>query len=155
MANRIVVGYDGSGAAKAALEAAVDIAKSMPDAEVVIACGHDRTPGYLGYNDRPIWEEAIRLDEVWEHMEAKIQADLEEAANKVREAGVKASAACGRGRPAGVVAIVARDTDARMIVVGTRGSGGSEETTVLGSTTTELLHTAHVPVLVVPQRTAG
>ena len=150
MANTIVVGYDGSGAAKAALAEAVDIAKSMPGAEVVIACGHDRTPGYLGYDDQPLWKEAIRLDEVWEHMETKIQEDLEEAAKTVREAGVEAAAACSRGRPASVVVNIARDADARMIVVGTRGSGKSEETTVLGSTTTELLHTAHVPVLVVP-----
>jgi nucleotide-binding universal stress UspA family protein len=150
MANTIVVGYDGSGAAKAALAEAVDMAKSMRDAQVVIACGHDRTPGYLGYDDQPLWKEAIRLDEVWEHMEIKIQEDLEEAAKTVREAGVKASTACSRGRPANVVINIARDADARMIVVGTRGSGKSEETTVLGSTTTELLHTAHIPVLVVP-----
>jgi nucleotide-binding universal stress UspA family protein len=150
MANTIVVGYDGSSAAKAALAEAVDMAKSMRDAQVVIACGHDRTPGYLGYDDQPLWKEAIRLDEVWEHMEIKIQEDLEEAAKTVREAGVKASTACSRGRPAGVVVKIARDADARMIVVGTRGSGKGEETTVLGSTTTELLHTAHIPVLVVP-----
>lgn len=150
MANTIVVGYDGSASAKKALAEAVDIARVIPDAEVVIACGHDRTPGYLGYDDQPLWKQAVRLDEVWERMEEKIQEDLEEAAQAVREAGVKASAACGRGRPAAVVVNVARDTGARLIVVGTRGSGKSEETTVLGSTTTELLHTADIPVMVVP-----
>ena len=37
-----------------------------------------------------------------------------------------------------------------MIIVGARGAGTTEESTTLGSTTTELLHTSRVPVLVVP-----
>ena len=150
MANTIVVGYDGSRAAKAALAEAIDLAKSMDDGEVVITCGHDRHPGYLGYNDEPLWKSALELDKIWSNMETKIQEDLEEAAKTVDSAGVKSATACGRGRPAAIVVNVARETGARLIVVGARGAGKSEETTVLGSTTTELLHTSHVPVLVVP-----
>jgi nucleotide-binding universal stress UspA family protein len=84
-------------------------------------------------------------------MEGRIVADLEDAAATVRDAGLKSATACNRGKPATIVMAVARDTGARMIVVGARGAGaGEEQTTVLGSTTTELLHAAHVPVLVVP-----
>lgn len=148
MANAIVVGYDGSKAAKAALSEAIEIAKGLPDAEIVITCGHDRTPGWLGYE--PLWKAAMEQEKLWDEMEAKIVSDLEEAAKTVREAGLTAASACSRGRPAAIVAGVAREVDARMIVVGARGAGAGEDTTVLGSTTTELLHTAGVPVLVIP-----
>jgi nucleotide-binding universal stress UspA family protein len=148
MANTIVVGFDGSVAAKAALTQAIDLAKDLPEAEIVIACGHDRTPGWLGYE--PLWKAAMEMEKLWDEMESRIAQDLEEAAESVRAAGVKAATACSRGNPAALVVGVARETGARLIVVGARGAGAQEETTVLGSTTTELLHTAHVPVLVVP-----
>ena len=150
MTYTIVVGYDGSAAARKALSQAIELAGTTPDAEIVVACGQDRRPGYLGYDDQPLWKEALELDKLWESMEAKINADLEEAVKTVQDAGIKASAACGRGRPAAILNNVTRDTGARLVVVGTHGSGREEETTVLGSTTTELLHTTHVPVLVVP-----
>jgi len=148
MANTIVVGYDGSSTAKAALAQAIDLAKDMPDAEIMITCGHDRTPGWLGYE--PMWKAAMEMEKLWDEMETKIAADLEEAAGTVRAAGLKAATAWSRGKPAAIVVGVARDVGARMIVVGARGAGAGDETTVLGSTTTELLHTALIPVLVVP-----
>jgi len=123
MANTIVVGYDGSRAAKAALAEAIDLAKSMDDGEVVITCGHDRHPGYLGYNHEPLWKSALELDKIWSNMETKIQEDLEEAAKTVDSAGVKSATACGRGRPAAIVVNIARETGARLIVVGARGAG--------------------------------
>ncbi len=150
MAYTIVVGYDGSEPAKKALAAAIEFAKTTPDAEIVVVCGQDRRPGYFYYDDQPLWKEAIKLDQMWEHMEAKIEEDLQEAVKVVQDADVKATAACGRGRPSSIVLNVARETGARLIVVGTHGSGKDEETTVMGSTTTELLHQTHVPVLVVP-----
>lgn len=148
MANTIVVGYDGSGTAKAALTQAIDLAKDMPDAEIVITCGHDRTPGWLGYE--PMWKAAMEMEKLWDEMEEKIVADLEVAAETVRAAGLQAATACSRGNPAAIVVGVAKETGARMIVVGARGAGTTEESTTLGSTTTELLHTSQVPVLVVP-----
>ena len=151
MAYTIVVGYDGSKPAKKALTEAIELAKVVPDAEVVVACGQDRRPGYFYYDDQPLWKEAIKLDEMWDRMETKIQEDLEEAVKVVQEAGVRASAACGRGRPSSILVSVARDAGAKLIVVGTHGSGKDEETTVMGSTTTELLHATEVPVLVVPR----
>jgi len=148
MANTIVVGFEVSVDAKAALTQAIGLAKDLPDAEIVIACGHDRTPGWLGYE--PLWKAAMEMEKLWDEMESRIAQDLEEAAESVRAAGVKAATACSRGNPAAIVVGVARETGARLIVVGARGAGAQDETTVLGSTTTELLHTAHVPVLVVP-----
>lgn len=148
MANTIVVGYDGSLAAKEALKQAIDLAKDMPDAEIIVACGHDRTPGWLGYE--PLWKAAIEMERLWDEMEERIVSDLEAAADTVRAAGLRGGAACSRGRPATIVANVARETGARLIVVGARGAGTDEDATVLGSTTTELLHSAPVPVLVCP-----
>jgi nucleotide-binding universal stress UspA family protein len=150
MTDTIVVGYDGSAAAKGALAEAIALAGLMPDGEVVIACGQDRKPGYLGYSDEPLWKEALELNKLWEQMESRIQQDLEEAVETVRDAGIPASSVCGQGRPANILKDVAHDVTARLIVVSTHGSGKDEETTVLGSTTTELLHITNVPVLVVP-----
>ena len=150
MANTFVVGYDGSNAAKEALNAAIGLAESRQGSKIIITCGHDRRPGWLGYE--PLWQAAMELEKAWDHMEEKINDDLEEAAKTVRAVGIEAATACSRGNPASIVVAVARDVGADMIVVGTKGAGGSETTTVLGSTTQELLHTAHVPVLVVPAK---
>ncbi len=150
MANTFVVGYDGSKAAKNALDAAIGLAKDRPGSKIFITCGHDRRPGWLGYE--PLWQAAMEMEKHWDQMEDKINADLEEAAQTVRAVGIEAGTACSRGNPAAIVVTVAREVDADMIVVGAKGAGASEATTVLGSTTQALLHTAHVPVLVVPAK---
>ncbi len=150
MASTFVVGYDGSTAAKDALKATIDLAEGRQGTKIVITCGHDRRPGWLGYE--PLWKSAMEMEKLWDEMETKINDDLEEAAKTARAAGIEAATACSRGNPASIVVTVARDVDADMIVVGARGAGASETTTVLGSTTQELLHTAHVPVLVVPAK---
>ena len=148
MANTFVVGYDGSAAAKDALKTAVDLAAGQQGSKIIITCGHDRRPGWLGYE--PLWKSAMEMEKLWDGMEEKINEDLEEAAKTVRSTGIEAATACSRGDPASIVVGVARDANADMIIVGARGAGAGEQTTVLGSTTQQLLQNAHVPVLVVP-----
>ena len=114
MANTIVVGYDGSSTAKAALVQAIDLAKDMPDAEIMITCGHDRTPGWLGYE--PMWKAAMEMEKLWDEMETKIAADLEEAAGGCAPPSLKAATACSRGKPAAIVVSVAA-TSARADIV--------------------------------------
>jgi nucleotide-binding universal stress UspA family protein len=56
------------------------------------------------------------------------------------------------GRPAQVLLDASKD--ASLLVVGTRGSGAWGRLT-LGSTSTEVVHHAHLPVVVVPTDSRG
>jgi nucleotide-binding universal stress UspA family protein len=146
MAYIIVVGYDGSEHAIRALDKAVEIAKLVPDAEVMIACAQDRPAPAIGFRGPEIGAETM-----WEEFERQIQAELDLAAGRVREAGVSVATACTPDRADAAVVNIAQDIGAKMIVVGTRGAGARPgQKSVLGSTTTKILHEAGgIPVLVV------
>jgi nucleotide-binding universal stress UspA family protein len=84
--------------------------------------------------------------------EAEIQRRLEELTAELSQEGLRASLII-RGdvgaRPAHEVVAVARDADADLIVVGSRGLS-SISGLLLGSVAQRLLHIAPCPVLVVP-----
>jgi nucleotide-binding universal stress UspA family protein len=86
--------------------------------------------------------------------EGRIQADLEKRANELSSEGVSASVEI-RGdvgaRPAHEVVDIAREKNADLIVVGTRGMTVIAGL-LLGSETQRLLHLAQCPVLAVPPR---
>jgi nucleotide-binding universal stress UspA family protein len=136
MASTIVLGYDGSDCAKAALQTAVDIAKAFGDAIVV---------GF-GAGVYPIGEDSDHL-----RLVRRMGADwAEEALAAIRAAGVaQAETAVVDARPAEALLEVAADRRARMIVVGTHGEHPLTGA-VLGSVPHKLLHLSEVPVLVVP-----
>ncbi len=136
MASTIVLGYDGSDCAKAALAAAVDGAKAYGD-RIVVA---------FGAGVYPIGEDADHLKLV--HEMGVDWAD--EALAAIRAAGVDdAETAVVDARPAEALLQVAAERDARMIVVGTHGEHPLTGA-VLGSVPHKLLHLSKVPVLVVP-----
>ena len=161
MAYSIVVGYDGSEAAQKALDVAVELAKSVPDGEIIIACAEDRSSGAHRWEVGPGPEMGRRgvqvgpreqsVGEYWELLAKKTEADLAEAAARVGAAGVKVATACTRDRADETIINVARESGARLIVVGTKGSGArAGERTALGSTTSRVLHEkGDIPVLVV------
>jgi nucleotide-binding universal stress UspA family protein len=146
MAYTIVVGYDGSEHSLRALDAATELAKMAPDGEVLIACAQDRHGPAVGFRGPE-----FGVEEMWDKLAEKIEKELADAAARVRATGVKVATACTPDRPDVTMINLARDTNARMIVVGTKGGGAREgQRTVLGSTTTKLLHEAGgIPVLVV------
>jgi len=146
MAYTIVVGYDGSAHSLKALDTAVEIAKLMPDGEILIACAQDRPAPAIGFRGPD-----FGVEEMWEKVEKEINAELDLAAGRVREAGVKVATACTPDRADAAVVNIAQDAGARMIVVGARGVGSREgQKTVLGSTASRILHEAGgIPVLVV------
>ncbi len=146
MAATIVVGYDGSEHAAKALDIAVEFAKMMPDSEIMIACAQDRPGPAVGFRGPE-----FGVEEMWDDLAKKIEEGLDVAAARVRAAGVKVATACTPDRPDVTIVNVARDTNARLIVVGTKGAGARQgEKSQLGSTTTRVLHEAGgIPVLVV------
>jgi nucleotide-binding universal stress UspA family protein len=146
MAYCIVVGYDGSEHSAKALDAAIEWAKTVPDGELIVACAQGRSGPAVGFRGP-----AFGVEEMWDDLEKKIEAELEEAVSRVKGAGVPVATACTPDRPDVTIINVARDAGARLIVVGAQGAGAREgQRTVLGSTTTKVLHeAAGIPVLVV------
>jgi len=136
MASTIVLGYDGSPCANAALTAAVESAKAYGDGIVVA----------FGAGVYPIGEDSDHLNLV-----RKMGDDwAEEALSAIRKQGVDdAQAVVVDARPAEALLQVADERDARMIVVGTHGEHPLTGA-VLGSVPHKLLHLSKVPVLVVP-----
>lgn len=146
MANRIVVGYDGSDASKGALDKAIELAKGDPDAEITVVCGQDRPPAWVTYRGTTV-EAQTHIEEI----EKEIAADLEEAAKVVSAAGIKVATTCTRDHPVDLLLNVAHEIGAGWIVVGAKGAGALHDV-VMGSTTTKLLHQSDVSVVVVPVR---
>jgi nucleotide-binding universal stress UspA family protein len=136
MASTLVLGYDGSDCAKAALEAAVDSAKAFGD-RIVVA---------FGAGVFPVGEGSDHL-----RLVHKMGADwANEAVAAIQAAGVTdVETAVIDARPAEALLKVAADRGARMIVVGTHGEHPLTGA-VLGSVPHKLLHLSQVPVLVVP-----
>jgi nucleotide-binding universal stress UspA family protein len=128
----LVVGYDGTDGARAALRAAVALAGDLGD-EVVAVFGY--TVGRLG-------------GEVSDYA-AALHEHAREVLDDARSVG-------GEGvdvveleqSPTEALLAVADDRDARMIVVGSHGESPLKSVLV-GSTPTKLLHLSQRPVLVI------
>jgi nucleotide-binding universal stress UspA family protein len=133
----IVVGYDDSAVGNRALDAAVDLAKSLGD-EIVVVFGY-APPGIWG-GEIADHEEAI--EEFGEQLMVKAKA-------RAAEQGLEAEVAMVAKRGAEALVDVAEKRDARMIVVGSY-SDPPLKGVILGSTPNKLLHLAERPVLVVP-----
>jgi nucleotide-binding universal stress UspA family protein len=133
----IVVGYDGSKSSKVALERAGELAKSLGDEVVVV----------FGYSPPGVWGGEIAEHEV--AIEEFGQKLMDEARQQVQTGGVEVTYELVPKRGAEAVLDVARQRDARIIVVGSYGEAPLKGA-ILGSTPYKLLHQSERPVLVVP-----
>lgn len=136
MARTLVVGYDGSECAQAALEEAIALAGATGD-KLVIGFGYE--PG--GYGE----EHAAHREQVRQFGERVTAPAIERA----EQAGVEATLALIPERPVEALLALAEEHDARAIVVGTRGEHPIKSALV-GSTPNKLLHLSERPVFVVP-----
>jgi nucleotide-binding universal stress UspA family protein len=135
MSEPIVVGYDGTAGAKAALNEAVRLAGAL-DAELVLAFASHTNPGG--------GEVADAAAALHEHGEAVLADGLGQA----RAAGVSARAEIVHGRPYEALAALAEQVGAQLIAVGSYGERPLRAL-VVGSTPPRLMHVTDVPVLVV------
>ncbi len=135
----IVVGYDGSACAKAALTTAADLARGS-GAGLVVVFGYEppsmRAGGPVGYQ-----KDAI---------EALGEERLTEARAALGDAGVPVELLALPELPADALIDAAAERDASMIVIGTRGETPLMGA-ILGSTAYKLLHRSPLPVVVVPE----
>jgi nucleotide-binding universal stress UspA family protein len=147
MAEKIVVGYDGSEHAKRALDTAIEWSRQTPDSEIIITCSQDRPAPGIGFRGLD-----MGVEEMYEKLVKRIEQELAEAAALCEKAGVRAATVCTADAPAEAIVNVANEAGARMIVVGVKGVGAREgQRTQLGSTTTKVLQEAggKTPILVV------
>jgi nucleotide-binding universal stress UspA family protein len=131
----IVVGYDGTDGARAALGEALRLAGPL-EAELVLAFASHLNPGG--------GEVADAAQAVHERGQAVLEAALDQA----RAAGVTARAEIVHGKPYEALASLAEGEGAQLIVVGSYGERPLRAL-IVGSTPPRLMHLTHVPVLVV------
>jgi nucleotide-binding universal stress UspA family protein len=134
--SKIVVGYDGSDAARRGLERTAALADG---AEVtVVSVAHLLRPVGHGPGREPLEPEEM----------ARCDRALDESRAILAEKGIDVRAVRGVGDPASVLVEEARNWEADLIVVGTRGLGPGERI-MLGSVSTKVVHHAPCDVLVV------
>ena len=133
----IVLGYDGSESANAALAKTVELAKAL-DASVVVTFGYYVSP--LGGGD--VADFKAEVEKLGDHAINRAVADLEAE-------GITTMSRIESGKPADVLVSVAEETGASMIVVGTVGEGPISGA-ILGSVVLRLVQRSPYPVLVVP-----
>ena len=138
---RIVVGYDGSPASRAALARAAE--RAGADGRIYIVHAYSLPNDWLGV---PNYQQMLdaALDRAQEHVdriEEESGADL---------AGVAWETEIIGDAPARAIAHVAATRNADEIVVGTRGYGRARA--LLGSVAHELIHLAGCPITVIPER---
>ncbi|WP_354637256.1 universal stress protein [Kitasatospora camelliae] len=144
----VVVGADGSEHARRAMLFALHEAQ-LRGVGVRAVCayggGHAEPPekGMTGWH-RAGGEPSPNLHDA---VSREVADSVEELRRQVGEPFVEVEVHCERGRPAQV--LLDASGDAGLLVVGTRGAGVWGRL-ALGSTSTEVVHHAHVPVVVVP-----
>jgi len=136
MFNTIVLALDGSEASRRAIPIATELAQ-RDSARMVLVHVDERLATAGGPDVHPD--------------EANIQAAVRKQAEQLSEQGIKTTVEIRDvmvGGPARLIAEVAAEQRADLIVVGTRGHSGVSG--LLGSVTQRLLHLAHRPVLAIP-----
>jgi nucleotide-binding universal stress UspA family protein len=134
----IVLGYDGSEGARAALREAMALGRAL-DLPVRLAFGFEPPAFYAG-----------QPGDQREKIESIGEETLAEGLDRAKEidSSVSVNAETVAGRPAAALVAMAERDQARMIVVGHHGAGPIRGA-IMGSVTFKVLHDAPCPVLVV------
>ena len=136
MAGEIILGYDASEGARAALEQAAALARAL-GTKVVLSYGYGvwQVGGEVGDQQNTIHEMGMRA--------------ADEGAARLAELGVDHEVAVRPARPWEALLEEAVERDALMIVVGSHGESPVIGA-LLGSVPYKLIHQSTKPVLVVP-----
>ena len=136
MSSGVIVGYDGSDCAKAALRTGLEVGKAYGE-KVTIAFGYELNPVGSEIHDYHAALKELAANRLAEARELAGDYDGELEEVVIEEA------------PAHALAALAAERDARVIVVGTRGESPIRGA-LLGAVPHKLLQLADRPVLVVP-----
>ncbi len=128
----IVVGYDGTDSSRAALNAAIDLAKDLGDPILAV----------FGYGVNPMGGEVKDHAEALKELGGKATA---EAVDLVQAGGATGEAVLVDEEGPDALIAVAKERRARMIVVGSHGEGPVKGA-ILGSTPYHLVSQSETPV---------
>jgi nucleotide-binding universal stress UspA family protein len=143
----VVVGVDGSAAAQEALLFAAREAQ-LRRAVLHIVAAHDLGPAAYGYaGSAGGWELGTLEDGLREAAESLAKAAADTVATELPGPAVHVRTIVVQGRPSHVLLDAAEG--ATLLVVGARGAGALTRL-LMGSTSTEVVHEARLPVTVVP-----
>jgi nucleotide-binding universal stress UspA family protein len=141
MSESIVVGTDGSETAARAVDEAIRLARAL-DAEIHIVSAFEPLRG------AKIQGAPEGAAKVWAPLpDTLVNATVDQAAAKVRTSGARVKTHAVEKDPADALLQVARDIDANLIVVGSKGMHGARR--MLGSVPNKVSHQAHCNVLIV------
>jgi nucleotide-binding universal stress UspA family protein len=135
---RIVVGVDGSDNSRVALAWAADLAGAL-DAEVIAVHA-------FGLLESVAAEPGTTTEDRRRQIEHRFTTDWSAVLD---EKGVRADRRVCDGDPVSVLLRVADETDADLVVVGSRGLGGHPEL-LLGSTSSHVAQQCRRPVVIIP-----
>jgi nucleotide-binding universal stress UspA family protein len=140
----MVVGTDGSQTAGEAVRQAADLATRL-DATVHLVSAYEPVP------ERRLREEREQVpgDLQWMvHAREDVRETLEEAAERLADAGVKVKTHAREGDPADAILDVAEEQGADLIVVGNKGMTGAKRF-LLGSVPNKVSHHAPCSVMII------
>ena len=144
MFGSIVVGTDGSDTAKEAVRQATELAKSV-GAELFVVSAYEPVPEGRLRAERKDTPDDLQ----WSiNPREDVEATLRDAADAVREAGVKVETFPREGDPADAILDVAEERNADLIVVGNKGMTGAKRF-LLGSVPNKVSHHAPTSVLII------
>jgi nucleotide-binding universal stress UspA family protein len=141
MFSSIVVGTDGSKTADRALTRALEVAR-LTGARLHVVSAYAPAPARVsgGPPASEAAEWSIRPD-------FEVEAVLDMAGDRARSQSVEIEVHSPKGDPADAILAVARDIDADLIVLGSRGMQGARR--VLGSVPNKVSHRAPCDLLIV------
>lgn len=145
MYRAIVVGTDGSDTAGKAVEEAVRLAEAF-DAPLHVVSAY-RTTAATSAASAEFGMGAVLLGDWLLDARSKVESRLESVARQLGGRGVKTTVHALAGNPVDAILKVAADTDADLVVVGSKGMNGARR--VLGSVPNSVAHKASCTVLVV------
>jgi nucleotide-binding universal stress UspA family protein len=148
-ARPVLVAYDGSGPAHAAVEAAADLFPGRP-AVVVSVWESTAAAAPASLIAVPAGVATHAYKELDERARAHAEALAGEAAARLRGLGVDASttAPLSHGNVMSTIVSMAIELNAAVVVMGSRGRS-NVSSALLGSVSSGVLHNANCPVLVV------
>ncbi|OIN10996.1 universal stress protein [Oceanisphaera psychrotolerans] len=147
MFHKVVVAVDGSASSLRALDKAVQLQQLLPDAEIYLICV---------YKHHSLFEATLSIGRPAEmDIPDKVLSEYaREVVNHAKEHARQLGASKVRGfvksgRPSRIIVNFAREKEADLIVVGTRGTHSDKEGMLLGSVSHRVTSAAKCPVLVV------
>jgi nucleotide-binding universal stress UspA family protein len=140
--SRIVVGIDGSGHSRRALEWAIKEA-AVRRVPLTVITVHEIAVGYWGSGVAYPEDHAVA-----EHARQAAQTEVDKVLAEVGESRPESvTVESVSGTPPEELIRASRDAD--MVVVGSRGAGGFARL-LMGSVSNQVAHHAHCPVVVIP-----